>query len=88
MRQSQRPLRHRKARDRSLILPAVGAMLFLPPVAQIFEIDGRIGGVPFIVVYLFAVWAALIVAAAALSRRLDGPELPAADTDGDAGNAG
>jgi hypothetical protein len=88
MRPSERPLRHRKARDLALILPAVGAMLFLPPIAQIFEIDGRIGGVPFTVVYLFAVWAALILGAAALSRRLGGPELPAEDANGDPGDAG
>lgn len=69
-RRHDRPLRHRKARDWALILPLVGALLFMPPIAGIFQVDGRVGGVPFLLVYLFAVWAALIAGAAALSRRL------------------
>lgn len=69
-RRADQPLRHRKARDRALILPLVGALLLTPPLAGIFQIDARIGGVPFLLVYLFAVWAALIAGAAALSRRL------------------
>lgn len=88
MRPNDRPLRHRKARDRALILPAVGAVLFLPPVARIFEIDVRIGGVPLVVIYLFAVWAALIVGAAALSHRLSEPELPTDETDDESGKPG
>jgi hypothetical protein len=69
-RRADQPLRHRKARDRALILPLVGALLFTPPVAGIFELEAKIGGVPFLLIYLFAVWAALIAGAAALSRRL------------------
>ena len=69
-RRTDQPLRHGKARDRALILPLIGALLFTPPVAGIFEIDAKIGGVPFLLVYLFAVWAALIAGAAILSRRL------------------
>ncbi len=64
------PLRQRKARDRALILPLVGLILIMPPVAAIFQLDARIGGVPFLLVYLFAVWAALIAGAAGLARRL------------------
>ena len=69
-RRADQPLRHRKARDRALILPLIGALLLTPPVAGIFQLDARIGGVPFLLVYLFAVWAALIAGAAVLSRRL------------------
>ncbi len=62
------PLRHRKTRDRALIL-------LIPPVAGVFHLDTKIAGVPFTLVYLFAVWALLIAGAAALSRRLrDGGE--------------
>ncbi len=64
------PLRQRKARDRALILPLVGLLLFTPPVAGIFEVEARVGGVPFLLVYLFAVWAVLIAGAAGLARRL------------------
>lgn len=69
-RRADQPLRYRKARDRALVLPLVGALLLTPPVAGIFEIEAKIGGVPFLLVYLFAVWAALIAGAAALARRL------------------
>lgn len=70
------PLRHRKVRDRALILLLVGILLFTPPVAGIFEVEARIGGVPVVLVYLFAVWAALIGCAAALSRRLRAIDTP------------
>jgi hypothetical protein len=72
---ADQPLRHRKARDRALILPLAGLVLLIPPVAGVFHIDAKIAGVPFTLVYLFAVWALLIAGAAALSRRLrDGGE--------------
>ena len=69
------PLRHRKARDRAMILPLVGLILLTPPVAGVFQLEAKIAGVPFTAIYLFAVWALLIAGAAALSRRLrDGNE--------------
>ncbi len=72
---ADQPLRHRKARERALILPLAGLILLIPPVAGVFHLDTKIAGVPFTVVYLFAVWALLIAGAAALSRRLrDGDE--------------
>ena len=68
-------LRRRKARDRSLALTLIGAALMLPPAAGLFRIDATVFGAPFILVYLFGVWAALIVGAALLARRLqDGDE--------------
>ena len=72
---AEQPLRHRKTRDRALILPLAGLILLIPPVAGVFHLDAKIAGVPFTLVYLFAVWALLIAGAAALSRRLrDGDE--------------
>lgn len=64
------PLLHRKARDRALILPLVGLILLTPPFAGIFQLDVKIAGVPFTVIYLFVVWAILIAGAAMLSRQL------------------
>ncbi len=72
------PLRHRKTRDRALILPLAGLILLTPPVAGIFHLDAKIAGIPFTVVYLFAVWALLIAGAAALSRRLRDGDDPGA----------
>jgi len=72
---SDRPLRHRKTRDRALILPLAGFILLMPPVADIFQLETRLAGVPFTAAYLFFVWALLIAGAAALSGRLrDGSE--------------
>ncbi len=80
-RRDNQPMRDRKLRDRALILPVVGLILLIPPVASIFQIDGRIGGVPVTLAYIFAVWAALIACAFWLSRRLgpgdDDPVAPA-----------
>jgi len=66
------PQRDGKARDRALVLPLVGALLLISPLAGIFQLDAKLGGVPFTLVYLFTVWAVLIVGAAALSRHLRG----------------
>ena len=75
------PLRHRKARDRALILPLVGLILLTPPIAGIFQLDAKIAGMPFTGVYLFLVWAILIAGAAMLSRQLrDHDETPADPT--------
>lgn len=67
---SDRSLRHRKIRDRALILPVIGLFLLTPPVAGIFEIHADIAGVPVILVYVFSVWAGLIAVAAILYRPL------------------
>ena len=67
---SERAFLHRRARDRAVILLAVGLALLLPPFAGIFQLDVRIAGLPFTALYLFVVWGFLIGGAAALSRRL------------------
>ncbi|MCP5152624.1 MAG: hypothetical protein H6983_00570 [Ectothiorhodospiraceae bacterium] len=64
------PLDHRRIRDRALILPIVGLLLLMPPIAGAFQIDLRLAGVPFTAVYLFVVWAALIAGAAVLTPSL------------------
>ena len=73
------PLRHRKTRDRAVILPVVGAALFLPPVAGVFRMEAAVAGVPLPVLYVFAVWAALIACAALLAPRLREAEAAAED---------
>ena len=71
----------RKTRDRAFMLPLVGVVLLLPPFADIFQIDFRVAGIPFTAVYLFVVWAALIVGAMIISRQLSA----AYDPDDEAG---
>ncbi len=62
---------HRKSRDRALILFLAGLLLVTPPVGGIFQLDLKIAGVPFTLIYLFAVWAVLILGTALLARRLN-----------------
>ena len=76
------PLGHGKARDRAIILPLIGLALLTPPLGGIFQLDIKIAGVPFTLVYLFVIWAALIACAWALSRHLaSGAPPPAQTTD-------
>jgi len=66
----EQPLRRQKIRDRAMVLPLIGLVLLVPPIANIFQLDARVGGLPFTALYLFGVWAALIVGAAILAREL------------------
>lgn len=80
-------LRRRKIRDRSMVLVLVGVTLFMPPAIGVSLIDGRIAGLPVPLLYVFGVWALLILAALLLARPLgetDGSPSAAgtADTDG------
>lgn len=59
-----------KTLDRAFILPIVGLLLLVPPVANIFQLDVYLAGIPFTALYLFSVWGLLIVGAIALSRKL------------------
>lgn len=62
------------ARDAAIVLPIAAALLLLPPVILIFAAPRLIGGVPLIVVYLFGVWAAIVLAAFLVSRRMKASE--------------
>ena len=66
----EHPFTARKLRERALLLPLIGLVMLMPPIANIFQLDGRVLGIPFTLLYLFVVWALLIVAAARLSKRL------------------
>jgi hypothetical protein len=58
------------ARDLAGILPFVVAILLVPPMILIFAKPIMVAGVPLIFVYLFGVWAAAILCAMLVSRRL------------------
>ena len=62
--------RQRKTRDRALILLLVGIALLMPPLAGIFHFEGKLLGIPGTLVYVFVVWAVLILGAARLARPL------------------
>lgn len=57
-------------RDAAVVLPFLAVALFMPPIVLIFTADLSILRLPLIVVYLFGVWAVVIVIAFLLSRRL------------------
>jgi len=85
---SERPVHdegvaRQKARDAGIVLPLAGLVLLTPPVATAAAVDGRLLGVPVAVIYVFGVWAALILGARLLARRLvvDQPAPPRATGD-------
>jgi hypothetical protein len=54
----------------ALFLALAGALLILPPLATMFQLEERFLGLPAEVIYLFVAWAALIAGAFWLSTRL------------------
>ncbi len=67
----------RRFSDAALVLPFAGAFLLMPPFISVFVADIHIAGIPLIIVYLFAVWFALI----AIAGRLAGPLRETMQTD-------
>lgn len=68
--------RNRKTRDRAFIVLLLGVVLLMPPLAGIFQIEARIFGLPATLVYLFIIWAGLILATAVLARALMRSDTP------------
>ena len=67
---ADRQLSRRKARGRSIALLLGGFAFLMPPIVGISLIEGEIGGMPVPMLYLFMVWALLILGAALLARPL------------------
>ncbi len=64
---ARRSYRRRRVMDAARVLPWVGLVLFLLPVAWGAE---AVPGTARVGLYVFGIWAGLIVASALLSRRL------------------
>lgn len=58
------------AASAAVALPLLGLFLLMPPIVTLFAHGVGFAGVPLIVVYVFGVWAALIVCAGLLAWRL------------------
>lgn len=73
----ERPGRQR-IRDAATVLPFAATILLMPPLIGIFAAPVTLGGVPLIVLYVFAIWAAIVVGAFVLARRLtsSSPHIP------------
>jgi uncharacterized membrane protein YccC len=63
-------MNRRKLESAALFLTIFGALLILPPLAVVFQLERRFLGIPAEVIYLFVCWAAMIAGAYWLSRRL------------------
>lgn len=59
----------RRFRDLATLLPIIGVLLLVTPVVSIFTQTGRFFGLPAPFVFVFGVWAGLIVLAFGLARR-------------------
>ncbi|WP_436642670.1 hypothetical protein [Microbaculum sp. FT89] len=70
-------LQRRRFSDAAMVLPFAGVFLLMPPFIQIFVTGSTVAGIPLIVIYLFAVWFALIL----IAWRLAGPLRHAMQTD-------
>lgn len=59
-----------KLQDKAALIPLIGLLFLMPPIAGIFQIESKFFGIPFTLLYLFIVWAGLIVGTFILSRSL------------------
>jgi hypothetical protein len=56
-------------RDVATLLPVAAAVLLLPPFILVFAAPVLVAGIPLIAVYVFGVWAAIVLCAWVLARR-------------------
>jgi len=63
-------IRGNHTHERWVALFLLGALLFLPPLLQVFNRPDRLLGVPVLYLYIFLAWAALILIAATIARRM------------------
>lgn len=63
-------MERRKLASAALFLTLTGALLFVPPIATVFQIQKRVFGLPAEVIYLFVCWVLLVVGAWWLGKRL------------------
>jgi hypothetical protein len=58
------------ARDVAAALPFAALVLLMPPIILIVAVPVTLAGVPLIIVYIFGVWAAIILASFLVARVL------------------
>jgi hypothetical protein len=59
-----------RVRDAATLLPVTAAILLLPPFILVFAAPVLFAGIPLIVLYVFGVWAAVVLCAWLLARNL------------------
>ena len=60
----------RRLRDIATVLPLALLLLVLPPYIRIFDQDSFLNGIPLLLIYIFGLWALVILASGLLSRNL------------------
>ena len=73
---AHRALERRRREDSAIAVPALGVLLLLSPVANIFAGKWFTWGLPATYIYVFAVWLGLILVTRRLARRLIAAEQP------------
>lgn len=67
----------RKLISAALFFTMFGVIAFLPPLVLLFRFDARVAGVPVEIVYIFVLWALLVIGALWFSRVLPDERRPA-----------
>ena len=69
---AERALQRRKREDAAVAVPALGVLLLISPLLNVVAGLDSLFGVPAAYVYVFTVWAGLILLTWRLARRLSG----------------
>jgi len=56
--------------DAAVVVPLAALLLFMPPFISLFAVPASVFGIPLVVLYMFGVWAALVLLTWWLARRL------------------
>ncbi len=75
--------RHRRTTDAAALLPILGALLFVLPLLWLGN-DGGAARTSHVMIYIFVVWAVLVILSAVIARNLRAdPEAREDDDDAD-----
>lgn len=67
-------LRRRRAEALAALIPLAALVALMPPFVWVFAHDGRLFGAPAALLFLLALWVAVILATRAIARRLTRPD--------------
>ena len=73
-----------RVQNAAVLVPLAGLFLLMPPFISLFAAPLMGFGIPLIVLYMFGVWAALILLTWLLTRRLAAADDPEAEVEVDA----
>lgn len=64
-------MRDRQTRSRLTVVGVIGFLLVNYPLLSLFDLPRTIGGIPLLWLYLYLLWAVIIVALAVIVRKAD-----------------